>query len=353
MQTEAVKTRTQSRATGVYITCPHDHAVLSADGDERLVCPQCTAQFPIVDGIARFVDAPKDEGQSQVLDAFGFKWSRDAWGYAPSHQEVMGRFFRDRFEFSDDAAVAAFFDGKTTLHAGVGNGQDEQHYLSHCAEVWGADISISVDACRKNWQENYPNLEQRFHLVQSDLMALPFADDTFDVVLSDGVLHHTPDTFSALSAITKKVKPGGHVMFYVYVKKAPIREFVDDYIRKEISALSPEQAWKALEPLTALAQELSANKHDISIPQDIDVLGLKAGAFDLQRWLYWNVMKFYWNDAMSFDENNHVNFDWYYPTYAWRQTPEEVAGWLDDLGLKSEVFNVTESGISVIARKPK
>ena len=56
-------------------------------------------------------------------------------------------------------------------------------------------------------------------------MALPFRDDTFDIILSDGVLHHTPDTFLALQSITKKVKLHGHIIFYVYLKNPQSENF--------------------------------------------------------------------------------------------------------------------------------
>ena len=42
---------------------------------------------------------------------------------------------------------------------------------------------------------------------------------------------------------------------------------------------------------------------------------------------YWHFAKLYWNPAWSFEENVHVNFDWYRPHYAHRQTEEEVRQW--------------------------
>ena len=215
--------------------------------------------------------------------------------------------------------------------------------------MWGIDVSESVAACRRNWDRYHPDQAWKLKLAQADLMQMPFSDESFDIVLSDGVLHHTPDTFQALSAIVGKVKKSGLVVFYVYRKKAPIREFVDDHVREKLSQLSPEDAWRELEPLTKLARELADAHITIKIPASFAILGFEEGNYDLQRWLYWNCMKFYWNDALSLDENNHVNFDWYYPKYAWRHTPEEVRGWLDTLGLTVSRFYVDEAGISVIA----
>jgi ubiquinone/menaquinone biosynthesis C-methylase UbiE len=45
---------------------------------------------------------------------------------------------------------------------------------------------------------------------------LPFADESFDVAYSNGVLHHTPDTERAVRELRRILKPGGvaRVMLY-------------------------------------------------------------------------------------------------------------------------------------------
>lgn len=348
LHTKSIKNRGQRKF--IKLVCPDDQKPLQHTSTGKLICEHCGQHFEFRNNIGRFVKEI-ESGQQQVLDCFDYKWKRGSWGFAEEHKKVMGSFFRDRFLFISENHVEEFFSGKTVLHAGVGNGHDEQYYLHHCKEVWGADISTSVDALQINWSANYPSLFKRFNACQADLMALPFEDGSFDIVLSDGVLHHTPNTFKALEAVSKKASVGGFVMFYIYLKKAPIREFVDDFIREQITHLSPDEAWEKLEPLTAFAKELSREGQQIKIPKDFELLGIKGGNFNLQRWMYWNIFKFYWNDSFSFDENNHINYDWYYPKYAWRHTPEEVRGWLGELRLEENIFNVTDSGICVIAKK--
>lgn len=333
------------------LVCPNDNTVLN-EADIALTCPSCGEVFPIVAGIPRFTLSQTDAGQAQVSNAFAYKWNRGAWGFRDSQREVMQRFFLERFGFETPEALVSFFRGKTVLHAGIGSGQSEQHYLEHCSNVFGADISESVDACRRNWDSVYPDLANKLHLVQADIMRLPYPEASFDIVFSDGVLHHTPNTFKALESIVCKVKPGGAVVFYIYKKKAPIREFTDDYLRKALRGMSPQKAWETLEPLTALARDLSKADAHVTVTEPVELLGMPTGEWSMQRWLYWHIMKFYWNDAFTFDENNHVNFDWYYPTYAWRHTSEEVRDWLQKLGLAEEHFQAGESGLSVIARKP-
>jgi hypothetical protein len=55
---------------------------------------------------------------------------------------------------------------------------------------------------------------------------------------------------------------------------------------------------------------------------------------------------------MDWTSNVMTNFDWYHPLHAHRHTPEEVRGWCVELGLQVERFDVVESGISVLARRP-
>jgi SAM-dependent methyltransferase len=297
------------------------------------------------------VEVADDEGQAQTQKAFAFKWTRDEWGYCPEHRKVIKEFLWERFGFETEADLVALFGDKRVLHAGIGSGQTEQHYLKHTREVWGADISLSVENCAKLWEKYYPEERKKLHLVQADLMAMPFEDESFDVIFSDGVFHHTPSTRKALGTVAKKLKIGGRIAFYIYKKKPPIREFVDDFLREKIANLSPEEAWKALEPLTAMARDLSQQGATVEITEPVPMLGLEAGTFSLQRWLYWNCFKFYWREEWSFDENNHVNYDWYYPRYAWRHTPEEVRGWLEELHLEEEHFHIGDAGLSIIARR--
>jgi arsenite methyltransferase len=165
------------------------------------------------------------------------------------------------------------------------------------------------------------------------------------------VLHHTDSTEQSLKFLARKLRKGGRFLFYVYAKKAVIREFTDDHIRNYLQKHSDEEAWKALEPLTKLGIEIGKLQVKLEVPEDIPYLGIKKGEIDLQRFFYWNICKMYYRPEFSFEEMNHVNFDWFRPLNCHRHTPEEVRLWLNESGMEIEHLDVQESGITAVAVK--
>ena len=154
-----------------------------------------------------------------------------------------------------------------------------------------------------------------------------------------------------MSKLLRKLVAGGHIAFYVYKKKAPILELCDDYIRQFTSRMSAEECLRVCQGITSLGKALSDLKVEINIAEDIPILQIKAGTYDLQRFVYWHVLKCYWNETLEWDMNCITNFDWYHPLHAHRHTPEEVREWCAAENLEIVHFDVAESGISVLARK--
>jgi hypothetical protein len=100
-----------------------------------------------------------------------------------------------------------------------------------------------------------------------------------------------------------------------------------------------------------LGKILSKLKKKIKIPRDIPLLNIKAGVYDVQRFIYWHFLKCFWAEDDDFERSVGVNFDWYYPKFAFRHTPTEVRKWYDDSKIKIIHFKEIESGISVTGQK--
>ncbi len=211
----------------------------------------------------------------------------------------------------------------------------------------GVDVSDAVDAAAAR----FAALGLPAGFLQSDLRRLPLTDSSVDVIFSEGVLHHTDSTEAALKGLARLLRPGGRFLFYVYRKKGAVREFTDDYIRDRLRELSPEEAWKSLLPLTRLGNALGKLDVEVDVPEAVELLGIPAGPISVQRLFYWYFCKAFHHPDFTIDEMNHLNYDWYAPANAHRQTPEQVRHWCTDAGLGIERENVEESGITIVARK--
>jgi arsenite methyltransferase len=98
--------------------------------------------------------------------------------------------------------------------------------------------------------------------------------------------------------------------------------------------------------MTALGKTLSDLRIEFDVPEDIPLLNLKAGRYNLQRFFYYHVLKCFWRDGFTFDENSLINFDWYHPAHAWRHTPEEVKRWCAENNLSVVWWLEEDSGVS-------
>jgi arsenite methyltransferase len=305
--------------------------------------------YRITDGIPRFV-LTEDARQKQTESSFGFKWQQR---YSYESDEFISRYhqwLREKYGFATDEEMRDYFcRKKRTLEVGCGGGLSASVSLS-CGDEgqeWvGVDISRAVDIARERLSHM-----RGAHFVQADILQLPFRDESFDAIFAEGVLHHTPATDRAIKSLVPLLMPGGEMLFYVYRKKGAIREFTDDYIRDLVSGLEPQAAWEMLLPLTKFGQSLAGLHAEVEVPEDIPYLGIKAGRYDIQRFVYWNFMKLFWNDDYPFATNHHINFDWYHPRYAHRQTEAEIRKWCDEAGLSIYYLDEQESGFTVRARK--
>jgi SAM-dependent methyltransferase len=305
----------------------------------------------LVDGPVLRAEAIVSADQAQTADTFGFKWQQTSTFEGTAALRRSREWLVERY---GDAATAEWWeqygDDPILLDAGCGAAFSSLLLFGNRLQrvrFVAADISRAVDVAVRRCAEQ--GVAAAF--LQDDLTALPFRPGSIDVVFSEGVLHHTDSTKNALQRIATLLSPGGRFLFYVYRKKGPIREFTDDYVRGLLQGKSAAEAWKALEPLTKLGVALGELGVEVDVPEDVELLGIPAGRLTVQRLFYWHVAKAFHHPDLSFDELNHINYDWYAPANAHRQTPEEVREWCAEAGLAIEHEHVEEAGITVIARR--
>lgn len=315
--------------------------------------PACE-EFRVKHGLPRLDDqsaSAEKLSQLKTSESFSDKWRRfQRYGLEPEHQEFLYSWYCRKLGFEDVRELREFYASKRAiLEVGPGSGFNSR-YMAGCTE--GAVVAIDISEAALTTFENTRDLAN-CHVVRADLMEAPLEDERFDLVFADGVLHHTPDTKRAVFALYRKVAPGGELFFYVYRRMGPLRAYCDEYVRAQFTQLETEACYEACEGFTELGRELSRLNAKVTLEKGIPVLGIPPGTHDVQRLLYYNFVKCFWNEAFDFETNNMVNFDWYHPHHAWQHTEEEVRGWLEELGAVDVRFNdANPNGISVLLRKP-
>lgn len=288
------------------------------------------------------------EDQQQTSDAFGFKWNKRDTFERDDFLQVSRQWLNDRY-----GDVAALFNGnsKSLLDAGCGASLSALELFPEAVlknnSYIGVDISNAVDVARDRFAER--DIQASF--MQADLCSLPLPAESIDCIFSEGVLHHTDSTENAIKSLAKLIRPGGHFLFYVYNKKGPIREFTDDSIREKLQSMAPQEAWIAMQSLTEFGKMLGDMDIELDIENPIDVLDIPAGKISLQRFFYWHVFKAFYRPDFSLEEMQHINFDWYAPKNAHRQTPKEVRQWCKEAGLSIIREQIENAGITIVAQK--
>jgi SAM-dependent methyltransferase len=314
----------------------------------ELVCAK-RHSFSIKNFIPRFILTETTTKQKQVKKSFSAKWAM--WQqFNPWFKQFFDDWFMKKIGITNKAEFANYFaKKKTMLDAGTGLGTKvETMCRLSPGEVFGVDIAEGgVENAFRNTRK-FSNA----HIIQADLFHPPFRKGIFDFIVSDGVLHHTPDTRRAFLSLVPFLAKNGDIAIHVYKKMGPIREFTDNLLRDYATKLSPEKAYKFCEPFTKLGKSLDEMNLEINVPEDIPSLDIKAGKYPLQRFIYYTMFQCFWNPNLSFRDNNLVNYDWFHPQFAWRHTPEEVRNWFKKAKLKKiRRFITNESGVSMMAKK--
>jgi SAM-dependent methyltransferase len=316
--------------------------------DGSLVAPD-GARYEIRGGIPRLSD-PAGNAQEATFDSFSWKWSHVTPEEIDQRFEQQYAWYDERFGFDGDAGLADFLSGRArVLEAGTGLGGDAARFarLAPHAEVVAIDLSVGIERAAERFGG-----PENLHYLQADIMRLPFEPGTFDYVSADQVIHHTPDTRRAFANLAALLAPGGVFATYVYRVKAPLRELADDWIRERAHRMEPEECMELGRDLAELGRELSRTGAKVTLERGIPLLGIEPGEHDVQRLIYWTMLKCFWNDGFSPNLNALVNYDWYHPPYASRHTPDEVRAWCAQDGLEIERLDVSDAGISVLARRP-
>jgi ubiquinone/menaquinone biosynthesis C-methylase UbiE len=127
------------------------------------------------------------------------------------------RIREDRYTVSDPWMPKSFDyesgHGKRVLEIGFGLGSDLLTWAEGGAEVHGIDITQEH---LRLASRNFLLHGREAKLQLADAARIPYPDNYFDIVYSNGVLHHTRDIENCLTEARRVLKPGGRLLMSVY-----------------------------------------------------------------------------------------------------------------------------------------
>ena len=285
---------------------------------------------------------PASVNQRQTKSAFSDKWARYASsGEKEGFYAFQREWYFELYGFAGEAELRAHLRRcEVILDAGCGLGY-KSAWLARLAPealVIAMDLADVAQTAAHTYSD-VPNLL----FVQGDIAATGLRDGVVDYVNCDQVIMHTDSYQTTFTELTRVTRPqGGQISCYFYAEKALPRELLDDHFRRACSELSPEELWRMSEQLTELGRRLSALNVSIDVP-DIPALGIKGGTHDIQRFVYWNFLKCFWNESLGRDTSIATNFDWYSPSNARRFSEDEVHALVRSRGLTETHFHVEEA----------
>jgi len=126
------------------------------------------------------------------------------------------------------------------LDIGCGTGRWTKYLSQKAGFIEALDPSDAVFAA----DELLQGIEN-VRITKASVETIPFPDETFDFVMSIGVLHHIPNTQNAMIDCVKKVKKGGYFYCYLYYNLEDRGVIFDvlfwfsNVLRKIVSKLPP------------------------------------------------------------------------------------------------------------------
>jgi ubiquinone/menaquinone biosynthesis C-methylase UbiE len=134
--------------------------------------------------------------------------------YYESHRAARYRlepYIRDFAKFPEGR-------GGDVLEIGVGMGADHVEWAkSDPLSLTGVDLTPRAV---EHTQKRLALYGLRSDVQVGDAEQLPFADDSFDIVYSWGVLHHSPNTPQAIQEVRRVLRPNGVARIMIYHKYA-------------------------------------------------------------------------------------------------------------------------------------
>lgn len=205
------------------LRCPDCTSTELAQNEGHLRCHSCGRIFPIVDGIPIMMPGTQEAIKDEMIDFWGkgYVYRFDEFERDLTPESLRAMLVNATEEsIADGHLVGREIDlstvaGKRCLEIGCGGGGQGLILGMHGAEIISTDLCFerTAPAARK-----IQMLGLNGHACEADAEELPFRDESFDIVFSQGVLHHTPKTDQTIAHVHRVLKPGGVAYIGLYAR---------------------------------------------------------------------------------------------------------------------------------------
>lgn len=239
--------------------CPCGQGAALLPSDDGLRCSACGHVFPITDGIPQLFWAHDKFGaDTDVTEAVKAFYEETPFPNYDEHDSVRSLIDKSRRGIYAHMLNEGLPYNGRILEVGCGTGQLTNFLGISCREVIGVDLCLNSLRLAERFRSEHGLDRVRF--AQMNLFRPTFAPGTFDVVMCNGVLHHTADPYGGFKGLVPLVKPGGYIIIGLYNKYGRLltdlrREifrmtggratWLDPYLRTTKMSRDKRRAWFA------------------------------------------------------------------------------------------------------------
>jgi SAM-dependent methyltransferase len=195
-------------------------------GEDSFLCRNCGAEFRLVDGVASFFrkNASVVQDDRDRMEFWNQGWQV---GNAPfqavrrAAPEALRESFRATLEAERYPAVTWLSPetagGRVLLNVGCGGGYEGLLFAGYGARYIGVDFAINAVRSTLGLIEAAGYTGACY---QCEAERLPLRESTVDIVYTNGVLHHTPNTLDTLRELHRVLRPGGRAIIGLYATRS-------------------------------------------------------------------------------------------------------------------------------------
>jgi len=185
--------------------------------NEHIDCSNCHQHYQVFEGIPSFFlpnnwDSSKED-VTEIIKSFYEKTPFPNYDEFDNVGSLIDKAKKGVFAKLLDDQIPF---GTRILECGCGTGQLTNFLSVASRTVIGTDICMNSLKMATEFKE--ANDLKRAHFYQMNLFLPCFKPHSFDLVISNGVLHHTSDPFLAFKSISNLVKPNGYILIGLYHK---------------------------------------------------------------------------------------------------------------------------------------